>query len=171
MYIRSSLCFPTFHSTSKISRPSELATRPAASRIFSKSMVLQTLALSFGPAGTNTRGRSSAPNKKVGSRPLFAATYLEATQYSVIRGKTQGREASPKIVPSEKLKWGPERSQSEQARIPERVATSPVLLLRPWSRLLGLRCGPRGRRSRRSGLHRIILIIEADDLLRDVNLV
>src|SRR6267143_1641103 len=36
MYTRKNLCFPTFHSTSTISSPSERATRSAAARMLSK---------------------------------------------------------------------------------------------------------------------------------------
>src|SRR5256885_486724 len=36
MYTRKNLCFPTFHSTSTTSSPSDRATRSAAARIFSK---------------------------------------------------------------------------------------------------------------------------------------
>src|SRR6202041_710546 len=41
MYTRSMRCFPTFHSMSKISRPSEPATRSAASRTFSSCILFQ----------------------------------------------------------------------------------------------------------------------------------
>ena len=73
MYTRRNLCFPTFHSTSAISSPSERATRSAASRIFSRF----TRRL---PGPCRYQVHSNRPNKKVGSRPLIRATRFRAKQ-------------------------------------------------------------------------------------------
>src|SRR5258706_355484 len=71
MYTLRNRCLPIFHSTSTISRPSERATRSAASRIFSKSK--QRL-----PDRSRSVVHSNRPNKKVGLRPLLRATRLRA---------------------------------------------------------------------------------------------
>lgn len=64
-------CFPTFHSTSNISRPTDRATRSAASRIFSKSN--RRL-----PEQCRCPVHSNRPNKKVGLRPPIRATRFRA---------------------------------------------------------------------------------------------
>src|SRR3984957_11765776 len=75
MITRKKRCFPTFHSTSYISRPSDRATRSAASRIFSKSN--RRL-----PKQCRCPLPSNRPNKKVGLRPPIRATCFRAkTQY------------------------------------------------------------------------------------------
>ena len=72
MYTRRKRCLPIFHSTSTTSKPSERATRSAASRTFSKfTQRLHGL----------RRSKSSVPaggNKKVGLRPPYDATRFQS---------------------------------------------------------------------------------------------
>src|SRR5206468_8568127 len=91
MYNRRNRCLPIFHSTSTISRPSERATRSAASRIFSKSK--QRL-----PDRSRSVVHSNRPNKKVGLRPLLRATRLRA-KLKYIPAVQQKQDKGPSALP------------------------------------------------------------------------
>jgi hypothetical protein len=91
MYTRRNLCFPTFHSTSAISSPSERATRSAASRIFSRF----TRRL---PGPCRYQVHSNRPNKKVGSRPLIRATRFRAKQQYIPPARQKQDTGRPRLL-------------------------------------------------------------------------
>src|SRR6266849_1917876 len=94
MYTRRNRCLPIFHSTSTISRPSERATRSAASRIFSKSK--QRL-----PDRSRSVVHSNRPNKKVGLRPLLRATRLRAKLKYIPAVRQKQDKGLPRVHPME----------------------------------------------------------------------
>src|SRR5437667_367664 len=111
MYTRRNRCLPIFHSTSTISRPSERATRSAASRIFSKSK--QRLL-----DRSRSAVHSNRPNKKVGLRPLLRATRLRAKLKYIPAVRQKQDKGPPGLVPyTQNAPTGSERSRNLRADV------------------------------------------------------
>src|ERR1700739_1859994 len=97
MYTLRKRCLPIFHSTSTTSRPSERATRSAASRTFSK--FNRRL-----PSHCRLQLHSYRPNKKVGLRPPIRATRFRAkTEYIPPARQKQDTARNPGLSPIPRL--------------------------------------------------------------------
>src|SRR5882672_2689354 len=184
MYTLRNRCLPIFHSTSTISRPSERATRSAASRILSKSK--QRL-----PDRSRSAMHSNRPNKKVGLRPLLRATRFRAKS-KYIPAARQKQDKGP-LTPSARNS-NPTLTRTAR-KTPDRIGgfsqssglcRSRHLLLRLRGGFRGGRIGRRrlcgGRIGRRrlcggrlglrpcARLDWVRLVVEAHDFLRHVDL-
>src|SRR5882724_2196038 len=174
MYTLRNRCLPIFHSTSTISRPSERATRSAASRILSKSK--QRL-----PDRSRSAMHSNRPNKKVGLRPLLRATRFRAKS-KYIPAARQKQDKGP-LTPSARNS-NPTLTRTAR-KTPDRIGgfSQSSGLCRSRHLLLRLRGGFRGGRIGRrrlcggrlglrpcARLDWVRLVVEAHDFLRHVDL-
>src|SRR5579871_5429084 len=113
MYTRRKRCLPIFHSTSTTSKPSERATRSAASRIFSKfTQRLPGLGRLNARYHRQQQKSGLAPTSKCDPLQSEVQVYSRSTVKARYRGPPQrGSAAMPLHIPDSNMRWFQEAGQ------------------------------------------------------------
>src|SRR5258708_13557182 len=178
MVTRRKRCLPTFHSTSTTSKPSERATRSAASRMRSRSISAFPLPPEFRSAAAETSapGAPVRAQQKSGLSPTEDCVRLTPLKYPHPLLQMQAVEDSTTGLADELVGQAIEKTKGPTKAAPSGPihfftanALRSRLLCRSGSRSSSLRRRSRCRRWG-AGLDRISLVVQAHDVLRDIRL-